>query len=51
MPFAFGDDGLRIVGGTHQHQHGDIVRAAVGDTGQVGQQFGVVLRVRFRLIG
>jgi hypothetical protein len=49
MPFAFGDDRLRIVGMAHQHQHGDVVCAAIGDPGKVGQQLRVVARVGFRL--
>ena len=40
-----------IGGGTHQNQHRDVVGTAIGNTRQVGQQFRVVLRVRFRLIG
>ena len=41
MPLAFRDEGLRIIGMAHQHQYGDIVGAAIGDAGKVGNQFGV----------
>ena len=51
MPFAFGNDRLRIVGAAAEHEQADEVGATVGLAGQVGEQLFVVAGIRFRLAG
>ena len=51
VPFAFGDDRLRIVGAPAEYQHADEVGAAVVLPGEVGEQLFVIAGVRFRFAG
>ena len=39
VPFAFGDDRLRVVGGAHQHQDAGKMGAPVALAGQIGKVF------------
>ncbi len=51
VPFAFGDDGLRIVGMADEDEDANVMGAPVGLAGQIGGQFRVVAVVGFRFPG
>ena len=51
MPFAAGDDGLRVVGVAHQRQRAVEAGVAVGLAGQAFEQQGVVAGVGLGLAG
>ena len=49
MPFALGDDGLRIICVPHQHQHAIVMRATIDNALHVMQQLFIVALIGFRL--
>ena len=51
VPFAFGNNRLRVVGGPNQHQDTGKMGAPVVLASQIGEQFGIVARIRFRFAG
>jgi len=51
VPSAFGEDRLGIVRVAQQSQHAIIMRAAIGDPGEIGDELVVIAPVRARLAG
>ena len=51
MPFAFGDNRLRVVGVAHVNDDGYEMRLAFGAIAQFSEQLLVVARIAFGLVG
>ena len=48
VPYAFGNQRLRVVGMAHQNQHANVIHGTVGLSGQISAQFVVVGRIGAR---